>query len=274
MKAFKDINHDFAIRQLNEMTVLSEEECSCGEMIQVVKFIVPFGPNKGNETTFKKGCKCEEKKLEDEMRHFRKNGELHRMRQLFEDESLVNDDLMQATFHSYKAATQDLKTVQIELMKSAQGFDLKEPHTFILTGTYGVGKSHLAYAYSRYLLEQKYSTLFLSVPKLLTKIKSTYNKSAEATESELLDFIASVDLLVLDDIGAEHQAKTDGESWAQSKLFEIIDSRVGKHNIYTTNLEVKELQSVLGNRNFSRVMQRAKVFKMVGPDYRLRDFQK
>jgi len=54
------------------------------------------------------------------------------------------------------------------------------------------------------LIEQGYECLFLSLPKLLTKIKQTYNKEG-ITEAELLQVIQRVDLLVFDDIGAEQR---------------------------------------------------------------------
>ncbi len=250
------------------------ELCDCGESVEVFSIELPFGPNKGQKKEVKKGCTCEELQLIQAMRAYKKQGELHRLERLFQQESLVNADLQRATFDNYDPPTESLRKVHQEVMNYAESFRVDEPLTLLFAGSYGVGKSHLAYAYADYLLQQHWSTLFLSVPKLLTKIKATYRSSSEVSENEVLESIARVDVLVLDDIGAEYQSKSAGDSWAQSKLFELIDSRVGKHNVYTTNLTGEGLRQQLGNRNFSRLMQRAVYFQMEGPDFRLKAFEK
>ncbi|MDY0394755.1 ATP-binding protein [Virgibacillus halophilus] len=111
-------------------------------------------------------------------------------------------------------------------------------------------------------MEQGKECLFLSLPKLLTKIKETYNNKG-VTEDELLEVIKRVDLLVLDDLGAEHN--TD---WAISKVFEILDDRSGKATIYTTNLNSEQLRERFNERNFSRLLENTKVIVMNGEDYR------
>ncbi|WP_250637008.1 ATP-binding protein [Lentibacillus amyloliquefaciens] len=76
-----------------------------------------------------------------------------------------------------------------------------------------------------------------------------------------------MDLLVLDDIGAEQQTE-----WSTSKLFEILDDRSGKATVYTTNLSSDELKERVGERNFSRMMDNTNVIVMNGSDYRRRAF--
>lgn len=45
--------------------------------------------------------------------------------------------------------------------------------------------------------------------------------------------------MVFDDIGAEGEIS----GWGMQKLFEVIDQRAGKHNIYTTNLSSIEFEA-------------------------------
>ena len=68
-------------------------------------------------------------------------------------------------------------------------FKSANPENLLLAGSYGTGKSHLSYAAVRALLDKGYSGLFLSVPKLLTKIKDTYNSHSEFSEAELLEAV-------------------------------------------------------------------------------------
>ena len=109
------------------------------------------------------------------------------------------------------------------------------------------------------------------MPDLLTAFRDTYNK--KTSESELLNVVKDVDLLVLDDVGAEYVKNKNGEeSWAVDKLFQIINSRIGKPTIYTTNYESKDLikkYGYHGGRIVSRMMQNADVIKMDGKDYRV-----
>ena len=142
-------------------------------------------------------------------------------------------------------------------------------------GNYGTGKSHLSVSITKKLIEKEFSCIFISTPKLMTKIRSTYSKDSEYTEDHIIEVLSNVDCLVLDDIGAESTKQGDNNqhTWATSKLFEIIDNRIGKHTIFTTNYNFGELESRLGGRNFSRMMENIHLVKMYGDDYRLRKFK-
>ncbi len=52
-------------------------------------------------------------------------------------------------------------------------------------------------------------------------------------------------------------------------LFQVLDARLGKATIYTTNLPGADLRARIGPRNFSRIIDDAKIVKMYGDDYRL-----
>ena len=71
---------------------------------------------------------------------------------------------------------------------------------------------------------------------------------------------------MLDDIGVENTEHT------LNKLFSIIDNRVGKNNIFTTNFSDSELNK---NMNWQRINSRMKhnsrTVKVLGEDYRERD---
>ncbi|GAE36646.1 ATP-binding protein [Halalkalibacter akibai] len=151
-------------------------------------------------------------------------------------------------------------------------FSFDFPRNLLLTGSYGLGKSHLAAAMLKELLGKGHTGIFISVPKLLTKLKATYKKNSEFAEDDLLTVLEQADCLVLDDIGAEHGNDHSG-SWSIAKVFEVVDSRLGKHTIYTTNLNGRDLQEKVGARNFSRMMQQCEAITIQGDDYRLRQFR-
>lgn len=183
---------------------------------------------------------------------------------LFDENSLINKDLQKASFDNYEPNTNSKSALELT-KRYADIFNMDKPRNLLLYGNYGTGKSHLSVAITKNLMEKGYTCLFISMPKLLSKIRTTYNKNSQQSESDLMQYLEDVDLLVLDDIGAEK----DNE-WSISKLFEIVDGRIGKHTIYTTNFEPSELRKKIGERNFSRVMQNTYEVKMIGEDYRLR----
>ena len=145
----------------------------------------------------------------------------------------------------------------------ANNFTLDNKQSLLLQGSFGTGKSHLSMSIVKTVKEKSYSVLYMNVPQLISTIKGTYNKDSNLTEQELNQVISDVDLMVFDDFGINMN------EFATSKMFELIESRVGKHNIYTTNLNAQEL-SKNAQRIFSRMMSNTTLVKMDGEDYRMR----
>jgi DNA replication protein DnaC len=146
-------------------------------------------------------------------------------------------------------------------------------------GTCGTGKTHLMVAMLRASMA-KYgvSGKFWNVGKLLSEIRFTFGKDgAGETERALRRELESVDVLVLDDLGAERS--TD---WASDQVVQIINDRydAGKVTHITTNypnLGVGEgvgrgetLGDRIGARMFSRVQEMCLAVEMNGQDFRRR----
>lgn len=239
----------------------------CGNEVIVMQMPLLGGPDKGKMITKERGCVCWEKQ---QAREAKQQHERLKISYMVDRYSTVNPDLEQASFDNFKADSDVLRQA-LELSKDYAGhFTLETPRNLLFAGMYGLGKSHLSYSICKSLREKGYTAVFVSVPKLLTIIKSTYNANSDFTEAELLDVLSKVDFLALDDIGAEKVRKDEeGDSWATEKLFEIIDGRSGRHTLYTTNLSSDELQRKVGQRNFSRMMMNTKPFKFEGVDYRI-----
>ncbi|WP_100372113.1 ATP-binding protein [Bacillus sp. FJAT-45037] len=257
---------------ISDSNIIDSFTCTgCVELITVRRVVMPFGPEVGKERDILYGCRCEDLEMASIALKKRKEAEEWRLSQLFDQNSLVNRDLQLASFDSYKP---DSKSQQLAFgcaQHYVREFTRDSPRNLILTGSFGVGKSHLALAVAKGLIDKGHSAIFVSVPKLLTKLKATYNKNSELAEDELLCLLEKVDCLVLDDIGAENGSSHSG-SWSTSKIFEVLDRRMGKHTIFTTNLNGRELQEKVGARNFSRMMHQTEVVTLTGSDYRLRHF--
>lgn len=253
--------------------VINKHKCEgCKEDVTVTELAIGGGPDEGKVERFNLGCKCEDKKLAALAQENDRNAKMRAMAKKFDQSSLVNAALTKATFDNYNAPTEELNVAKQQMMAFAEFFDLNHVESLLITGSYGTGKSHLSYATAKAVMEKGHSALFLSVPKILTKIKATYGRDSRLTEDELLDYIQFVDLLVLDDLGAEYTNMNNQEdNWVITKLFEIMDGRSGKHNIYTTNLTSAQLEKKMGERNFDRVFPELTAIKMNGDSYRKRN---
>lgn len=262
MKKLSDI-----LGRINDATnfIGDPYKCECGEMVQDVEVELIGGPSKGKRVRNKKGCKCEDKRLADEAVAIAKRLELEKIKTVFDTNSLINADLKKATFKNYDRTR--TSTAEYGLQKAVEyvkEFNRDDPKNIIFYGPPQVGKSHLSFSITRSLMARGYSAVFISVPKLLTKIKSTYNRDSSVKEEDILNHLKEVDLLVIDDLGAEKSATNSDKSWSDSLLWQIIDDRQGKHTIYTSNLNDLGLQEFYEERTYKRIMNRTEKILMKG----------
>ncbi|MBD3928526.1 DNA replication protein DnaC [Staphylococcus sp. HMSC068D03] len=226
----------------------------CGNTYDYYKF--------SNGQEFRHGCECELIEIGKKERAERKEKYLNR---IF-NQSNVNASLSDATVNSYQPQNEHQVHAKSTAIEYVKGFSIDEPKSLILQGSYGTGKSHLAYAVAKAIKQQGYSVAFMHIPMLMERIKATYNRNATETTDELVQLLSSIDLLVLDDIGVENTEHT------LNKLFSIVDNRVGKNNIFTTNFSDKELnQNMNWQRINSRMKQNARTVRVLGDDFRGRD---
>lgn len=240
----------------------------CNQEVIQKKLIIVGGPQKGEKLIVNYDCKCKDFAIAKAALKQKKRVKQAQIAARFEMHSMLNASLTRARFESYETESESLQDTKEKLMEYAAKFDPAQSESILLVGSTGVGKSHLAVSVAKALMDKGYQALFLSVPKLFTKIKQTYNSELAFNEADILTFIERVDLFVLDDVGTEYKKKKTGDSWADTKLFEILDGRAGKPTIYTTNLDGNKLRERMTERNFSRMMDRVNIFRLYEIDYR------
>jgi DNA replication protein DnaC len=183
-----------------------------------------------------------------------------------EQYTLLRGEAKRQTFDSFDPRIDEGRpALPVRIAKNKAKAFAQEPKAFfILHGSRGTGKSHLAAAIANHVRRKKEPrrlVLFFVVPELLEMLRSGYD---EGDYQELLDLCKSVDLLILDDLGAE-----SGTSWAHEKLFQIINRRYidGSPTVVATNCELRELEP----RIYSRLADdRNIVVGVTAPDYRQR----
>lgn len=212
----------------------------------------------------------EDKKISEEVSSWIKNREVDELLSAFKEKSLMNSDLEQATLEDYLPQNDSQRNALEHARQYIEEFDKKKG--LILQGKPGLGKSHLAASIVKELIIRKHTGIFISLPRLMTELKATYNRKSELSETQVLTALQKVDCLVMDDLGVERDGKDEASAWAKQKIYEIVDSRIGKSTIYTTNFTGKELLQMYGERDFSRMVQYCKPIKLDGKNYRLKDF--
>ena len=90
----------------------------------------------------------------------------------------------------------------------------------LLMGNSGVGKTHLAIAALKELINRGHSGYFCEYGTLLREIQQSYSKETEATEIRLLAPILSVEVLVIDDLGCIKPS-----DWVRDTVGYILNTR-------------------------------------------------
>jgi DNA replication protein DnaC len=192
---------------------------------------------------------------------------------LMKEYFIIPDELKEAGFKNYKTIdgiTEQAKKKTTDYVKSF----LSGPegrHSLLISGSVGSGKSHLCAAIARTIRSHGFSVGFLTTGQVLQKIKTTYQKGASKKEEDIFRELGKLDLLILDDIGSEAigSGKEKSENWRMSMLFEIVNSRMGKPTIYTSNLVEADLTKAVGERVDSRLYSNTDFLDMFSEiDYR------
>ncbi len=150
--------------------------------------------------------------------------------------------------------------------KFAENFNGTGGGLFMIGAT-GLGKTHLSLAIANELIKKGYSVVYNSVPDLVRKLsEEQFGKS----DGDTIRITQDCDLLILDDLGAEHSTE-----YSASLVYQLINSRIS-HNkpiIVSTNLDMSEIKARYRDRIWSRLFS-MRVLLFYGTDNRLLTAQK
>ncbi len=132
-------------------------------------------------------------------------------------------------------------------------------------GPVGTGKTTLAMLVSKAAIKAGRSVAIYSLPRLLNEIRDTHR--AERSHVALLDRLTAVDLLHIDDVGAERS--TD---WVLEELYSIVNGRYEDQRsvVITTNILDREaLCEQITARTVSRLTEMCDELPLLGHDHRM-----
>ena len=127
---------------------------------------------------------------------------------------------------------------------------LEEGRGMWLVGDVGTGKTTLAMIVSAAALNAGHTVAIYSLPRLLNLIRDEIG--SENSLLDLLDRLSGVDLLHIDDLGAQHTTP-----WRLEQIYSIVDARyqAGKPIIATTNLMPEALAEQMGRQILKTVTE-------------------
>jgi DNA replication protein DnaC len=132
-------------------------------------------------------------------------------------------------------------------------------------GPVGTGKTTLAMLVSQAASDAGRTVAIYSLPRLLNEIRDTHR--AERSHVDLLDRLTAVDLLHIDDVGAERS--TD---WVLEELYSIVNARYEDKRsiVITTNiLDRGALCEQISGRTVSRLTEMCDELPLLGHDHRM-----
>lgn len=140
-------------------------------------------------------------------------------------------------------------------------------NNLLLYGAAGLGKTFICHCIAKDLLDAGHTVLYITAPRLF-KIIEDYRFNREALEepTEMMDAITDVDLLILDDLGAEFMTVV-----TSSALFDLVNQRLlsRKPMVISTNLPPDELVHHYSARIVSRFTGYYRMIKFIGEDIRI-----
>ena len=173
-----------------------------------------------------------------------------------------------ATLDSFDAYNAELQNAK----RTTQGLIDGKVLSLLFVGPVGTGKTHLAAA----ALNAKKSGMYMTMYEISATIRASYSARDEKTELEIVNGLASVPLLVIDEIG-----RTKGGDTELNWLSYIIDRRSasGLPFILLSNKHLSVdckiqggcqdcIDNYFGEDIVSRLCEKGYIVKFAGNDYR------
>ena len=155
---------------------------------------------------------------------------------------------------------------EVKRYVASVGERLDEGRGLWFTGDVGTGKTTVAMLVSKAAMEADRTVAIYSLPRLLGMLRDSYDDDSVLSLNELLDRLCAVDLLHVDDVGAEQSSP-----WVLEQLYSIVNTRYeeGRAMLLTTNLEHDPLVNQIGERTVSRLYEMCgQPLPMFGEDQR------
>lgn len=183
--------------------------------------------------------------------------------------------------------TGSLAAAKLLAQKFVENYPASSEKGLLFMGTAGSGKTHLAVAALKELIQKGHPGMFCDYRELLKEIQASYNPASESTEMSILEPLRNVEVLVVDDLGAGKPS-----DWVRDIIEIVLNGRYNRNltTIITTNYmdspaskgeptkgpdgrwvqAVREdsLEQRIGIRMRSRLYEMCRTIEVQAPDFR------
>lgn len=213
-------------------------------------------------------CNCLKQKIFDV--EYNKSNIYNIKNQNFQNfnELFYSDEINEPKYHSDISPRENIKLIKDICFNFIKNFEKSEEKNLLFTGNTGLGKSFLSSCIANELIKQRKTVLYQTAPVMLdTIIDYRFGKS---NNSNILDSILNVDLLIIDDLGTECV-----NNMKFTELFNIINTRLLNQKnitktIISTNLSLQNLYNTYDERIVSRIIGNYNICYFFGEDIRFK----
>jgi DNA replication protein DnaC len=199
----------------------------------------------------------------------------HRAEKL-EERAQIPPLYRQASFDNFSVrpenpiARQELTTVLLAVKNYVRDFPNESRPGLLLIGDPGSGKTHLAVAALRKIVEKGFESLYSDYQGLLNSIKSGYDPASDSSDREAYRAALDIDVLLLDDLGAHRVT-----GWVEDTVTSIITHRCNNRKplIATTNLPDGDAGSAIVQKGPVGMEYRRTLAEHIGARARSRLFE-
>ncbi|MDD3303379.1 MAG: ATP-binding protein [Clostridia bacterium] len=171
-------------------------------------------------------------------------------------------------FEKYGIGTsprQNIEKIKNIALEFVDNVDNPQQKNLLFVGNTGLGKTFLANAIAKKILDHSKSVIYQTAPIFMDKIMEF--KFSQGSDKSQYYKIFDVDLLIIDDLGTETMTNNK-----YTELFNIINTRLlnNKKILISTNLTLNELYERYDERVISRLIGEFRICKFIGDDIRLK----
>ena len=170
------------------------------------------------------------------------------------------------TFDNFEASTPEQRAALKTCRDFAAAFGRTQGDGLWLIGPPGTGKSHLGAAIGQAVrFQREEGVMVMTAREIIRALRDTWRPGSEYSESDMIDELGSVSLLVLDEVGVGF-----GSEGELTQLFDVLDRRyqLRRPTVLLSNLSPSMLKTTLGERLYDRLRDGVTVLACDWPSHR------